>query len=382
MQGYRLPKFSMLLGLIGVLLLSFLCCTSENSDENRISPSTNKGKKWRIGYYEGGPYINYPANLKAIADGLVELGWIQKYNAPEMGASVDSKAVWKVLSTVESRYIQFVPDAYWSAGWDDLLRIENRTAAVFKLQSKSIDFIIAMGTWAGQDLANNLHSVPTMVVSASDPVRSGVIKSATDSGFDHVHAKCDPNRYIRQLRVFHNIFGFKRLGLVYENTTEGRSYAAIADLEKVAAEKNFTLIKCEAPFSGVGDRESLANLIHCHKKLAPQIDALFLTVHRGVDLKHMDEILTPLLDHKIPTWSQRGPVEVRHGVLLSISRAGFRAVGRYHADIMVRILNGAHPGALDQIFEDPKRIAINLNTASMIDFEPPRGLMKVADERY
>lgn len=382
MQRHHWLYLSILLGLMGASAIILICCTFHDPEEHRVTPSTNKGKKWRIGYYEGGPYINYPANLKAIAEGLAKLGWIEDFSFPETGATTDSRAVWEVLSRIDSRYIHFVPDAYWSAGWDDLLRIEKRSAALFKLQIKSVDFIIAMGTWAGQDLANDLHGLPTMVVSTSDPIQSGIIKSATDSGFSHVHAKCDPNRYIRQLRLFHEIFGFKRLGLVYENSVEGRSYAAIADAEKVAEEKKFELIKCEAPFSGIGARESSAYLIQCHHKLASQIDALFLTVHRGVDLARMDEILAPLLVYKIPTWSQRGPVEVRHGVLLSIARSGFKAVGEYQAGIMAKILNGARPGELNQIFEDPKRIAINMNTASMIGFNPPAGLMKVADERY
>ena len=74
----------------------------------------------------------------------------------------------------------------------------------------------------------------------------------------------------------------------------------------------------------------------------------------------MNEILAPIIAEKIPTWSQRGPREVRHGVLMSISRGGFEAVGLYHAVIMARIFNGAKAGNLSQIFADPKKIAINL----------------------
>ena len=239
-----------------------------------------------------------------------------------------------------------------------------------------------MGTWAGQDLANNLHSVPIMVVSSSDPVASGIVKSAERSGFSHVHARCAPQRYLQQIRLFHDIVGFKRLGIVYENSVVGRSYAALSDVQTVAAERGFELVTCEAPWSNVSARTCTRNLIECHTKLAPQIDALFLTVHKGVDLEHMDEILKPLMAYKIPTWSQRGPEEVRHGVLLSISRGNFRSVGLYHATIMAKIFNGALPGGLDQVFEDTKRIAINLKTAQAIGFKIPRGLIQVADEVY
>lgn len=368
--------------LAGMALLLFVASGVRASDRFPTHPTTNHGKKWRIGYYEGGPYVNYPANLLALAAGLAELGWMKTVARNAGGENSDSKAIWDALVRSGGRYLQFVPQAYWSAQWDEIQRTRNRAEAIQWLQNRQLDFMIAMGTWAGQDLASNGHCVATMVVSSSDPVRSGIVKSAANSGFDHVHARCEPNRYGQQVRLFHDIFDFKRLGVVYENTLAGRSYAAMADIEKVAAQGGFELVTCEAPWSGLPPQACTRNLIECHKTLAPRIDALFFTVHRGANGGNMDEILLPLVEHRIPTWSQRGPQDVRQGVLLSISRGGFDAIGRYHAGIMAKILNGARPGALSQIFEDPKGIAINLKAAEAIGFEPPRGLMRVADEIY
>lgn len=363
----------------GVLLapfLSHLVCAGP------LTPVFNNGRKWRIGYYEGGSYINYPANLQAIAEGLADLGWMKRPQKAPVTDPTDARTVWEALGRVQSPYLEFVQDAFWSADWRNAIRQNNRAAAIAQLNKGRVDFMIAMGTWAGQDLANDLHAVPTMVVSASDPVRSGIIPSPYDSGLDHVHARCDPNRYVRQLRIFYSIFHFKQLGLVYEDTPEGRSYAALADVQRIAAENRFEVITCKAPFSGVSADESFQHLVQCHRDLAHRIDAFFLTIHRGVDLDRMDELLSPLITEKIPVWSQRGPDEVRHGALLSISRGDFKAVGRFHARIMATVFNGAEPRSLSQIFEDPKTIAINLDTAARIGFIPPKGLMKVVDEIY
>lgn len=356
--------------------------TVQGDDRYRTAATTRKGEKWRIGYYQGGPYINYPANLTAIARGLAELGWMSPFKVPPEAAPSDAKVIWMALARTQSAYLRFVPDAFYSAEWNDDRRVQTRQAAIARLQARQLDFIIAMGTWAGQDLANHRHSVPTMVVSSSDPVKSGIVKSADRSGFDHVHARCVPNRYLKQVRLFHDIVGFKRLGIVYEDTAAGRSYAGLSDIERVAAQRGFKLITCEAPWSGVSRQVSTEKMVACHKALAPRIDALFMTVHQGVDNDHMNEILAPLMEYKIPTWSQRGPQEVRRGVLLSVSRGDFKAVGRYHARIMAKILNGAHPGSLSQVFEDPKKIAINLKTAKAIGFDAPRGLLKAADEIF
>ena len=372
----------MLMGLLSLAALLHSADTVALGDEFRTAPTTNAGKKWRIGYYEGGPYINYPANLNAIAKGLAELGWMEKREIKKTEDPTDARGVWKHLEESKSDYLEFVQDAFYSANWDDTLRAQTKAAIIHRLRAKQLDFMIAMGTWAGQDLANNQHSVPTMVVSSSDPVKSGIVKSLAYSGFDHVHAKCDPSRYIRQIQLFHDIVGFKRLGVVYEDTVAGRSYAALDDIRRVASKRGFKIVSCEAPWSDINQQTVTQKLIDCHKALAPHIDALFLTVHNGVDANRMDDILKPLIDHKIPTWSQRGPEEVRNGVLLSVSRGGFQAVGEYHARIMAKIFNGAHPGSLNQIFEDPLKIVINLKTAEAIGFKIPRGLMKVADEIY
>ncbi|NJL60479.1 MAG: hypothetical protein HC887_13395 [Desulfobacteraceae bacterium] len=52
--------------------------------------------------------------------------------------------------------------------------------------------MLALGTWAGQDLANNEHSVPTLVLSVSDAIASKIARSVSNSGYDHVHAVLIP----------------------------------------------------------------------------------------------------------------------------------------------------------------------------------------------
>jgi ABC-type uncharacterized transport system substrate-binding protein len=353
-------------------------------DAYSTRPATNHGKKWRIGYYEGGPYINYPINLRTIAAGLMELGWMDPVTIPAVADQTQSKPVWDYLANhTRSAYIQFVADGYWSTGWNSEQRKLTKEEIIQRLnQKKDIDFMIAMGTWAGQDLANDRHHVPTMAVSVSDPVRSGISASAEDSGLDHLHARCDPTRYIRQLRLFHRLVGFKTMGVVYEDTVEGRTYAAMDDISQVAAERGFSVVSCKAPFSDVDLRASTDRIIQCHQELAQKVDAVYVSVHRGLDPKRMAEVVAPLLAHHIPTWSQRGPEEVKKGILFSISRGGFKAVGRFHAEVMARVFNGEKPRRIPQVFEDPKLIAVNTKVAQMIGFKIPDSVMRIADVVY
>jgi ABC-type uncharacterized transport system substrate-binding protein len=372
--------------LVAVLLLimSFSLVMAADKGKYPTTPKKNKGKKWRIGYLEGGRYINYPINLRELAAGFMELGWMEKGDIPEPDETHDARKIWTWLArNGKSDYIQFVEDAFWSSNFDQGLRTKTNEDVLERLNSKrDIDFMIAMGTWAGQDLANDQHSVPTMVMSTSDPIQSKIIKSAEDSGFDHIHAKVDPTRYIRQVRLFHEIIGFKKMGIAYENSVDGRTYSAIADVEKVAKEKGFEVIKCQAPFSGVERKVATTGMAKCYAELAPKVDAIYVTVHRGVYPEVMPEILAPLFKYKIPSFSQRGPVEVEHGVLLSIARADFSEVGRWHAAVAAKIFNGAKARELNQIFEDPKKIALNIKTALLIGYDPPVDVLGAADEIY
>ena len=94
-----------------------------------------------------------------------------------------------------------------------------------------------MGTWAGLDLATNEHAVATLIASTSNPIASGILKDYEDSGHDHIHALIDPDWPARQVSLFHRIFHFSVLGLVYEDSPEGRNLSAVGQVLAVA-EKN------------------------------------------------------------------------------------------------------------------------------------------------
>ena len=156
----RYPRHLMiLLVLIFLLIQPNQICLADES----LSPVLNKGRKWRIGYYEGGAYINYPANLRTLVAGLAELGWMRPLNIPAMSDATDSKPVWDYLvKHVNSKYLEFVGDGYWSAQWvtDDRKVLKDQIIRRLN-QTDSIDFMIAMGTWAGQDLSNYHHTTST-----------------------------------------------------------------------------------------------------------------------------------------------------------------------------------------------------------------------------
>ena len=239
-----------------------------------------------------------------------------------------------------------------------------------------------MGTWAGKDLATDDHHVPTIVMSTSDPVRSGIIGSIHDSGRAHVHARVDPQRYERQVRVFHDVIGFRRLGVAYEDSPDGRNYAAMETVEKVAKERGFELVRCYTKSDVANQALVNRSVVDCFQKLARQTDAIYVTLQGGVNRDTIPKLVEIANAHRVPTFSQAGSREVKNGFLLSISRPSFKPVGRFLAATVAKVLNGARPGELTQLYEEAPSIAINLKTAELIGLYLYADVLAAADEIY
>jgi ABC-type uncharacterized transport system substrate-binding protein len=109
-----------------------------------------------------------------------------------------------------------MPDAFYTSDWNPESRLKVAQEISERLQNKhDIDLMIAMGTWAGLDLNQKSHQTPLLVMSASDAVSSGIVRKNKYSGYKNIHAHTDPHRYERQVRFFHDLVGFKALGIIF-----------------------------------------------------------------------------------------------------------------------------------------------------------------------
>ncbi|WP_427023983.1 ABC transporter substrate-binding protein [Aureimonas ureilytica] len=349
--------------------------------EPRLKPD---GTKWRIGYYEGGQYKDYEVILKATVRGLMAIGWIKPMDLP-VGNNPEPGGFWRWLSAhAVSDYVEFPADAYYAAGnFDKEKRPEVRTTLLDRLKSRhDLDLMLALGTWAGQDLSADDISTPVVVASTSDPIGSKIIASETDSGHDHLTAKVEPQRYARQVELFDDIFHFKKLGLVYENSPEGRTFAAVDDIERIARERGFEIVPCFAPFNNIPQAEAEAKVEACYNEISGKSDAVYITVHRGLTETSFPKAVAPLIAHDLPTFSMAGESEVRLGALMSVAQSDFVYVGRFHAETIARIFNGAKPRDLPQVWQAPAKIALNLHTAEEIGYDPSVDILLASDEIF
>ena len=121
-------------------------------------------------------------------------------------------------------------------------------------------------------------------------------------------------------------------------------------------------------------------LLQCHKRLAREVDAMFITDHGGFSGKAgIKPLLAPFVKAKIPTLSQLGYDHVRQGVLLGIGSTDYKSFGIYYAQVIQRIFNGEKPRDISQIFVSPVVIAINLAVAKELGFKLTAGILGAAD---
>lgn len=363
----------------GLFTHNFSYATGE---DDSYTPVTRKdGARWRIGYCESETFITYPKTLVGIVNGLYERGWITDLEGFDVVSNgSDARQIWRWLATREvSPYIEFVEDAFYN------LKNGDNSADIIERLNKQhdLDLMVAMGTQAGVDLGNASHDTNIFVFAASNAVRAGIIDSEEDSGLDHVWAHMDSNRFERQLSVFYDIVKFKKLGMVYEDSDIARVYSAVSEVENLAAEKGFEVVRYYVDEPGTPEdyQRYYREVQEAYSKLAPRVDAMFVTV-ASLESTKLPELFTPFYENNVAIFSQLGNVEVEYGALMTVSVMDELNVGRFGADTVIKCLKGARPRELPQVFQSSPRIIFNAQVAKKIGFKIPFELIMVTDKVY
>ena len=185
-------------------------------------------------------------------------------------------------------------------------------------------------------------SVPVFSMSVTDAVQAGIAKSLKDSGRDNLHAQIDPERYKRQIAVFHDIFGFKKMGIPYEDTPEGRSDVSLAAIESAADELGIELVRCTTALNVLRIRASpiSSSVFPNWRKPVTPCTSPPTRVCSGTGC---GELLQPLIEAGVPSFSQSGIEETKLGVLMSLSQSSFSSEGRFGAEAIVKVMDGIRP---------------------------------------
>ena len=335
---------------------------------------------FHVAYIEGDPYLNYAGHLSGIARGLAERGYVESAESmPYSEGSDDAETLWKWLSEHSAQGIEFSEDDFYQLLY---MTEAEQTAFVQRMnKSNEIDLLLVMGTAAAKFVKENNIQTDSMVASVTNAYASGIVEDTAYSGIDSLWAHTSPNRYYNQLNVFYNIFPFNKLGIVYEDSENGKNEISYTDIRKFAEDKKIELVEVPVSADQKMDGPVLyeEKMMEGFRSLAGNVDAVYMTNCGYRTPERIPEYLMPLYAEGIPVFSQTGKNDVVNGATLTIYRSGFDEVGSFCADRLVQIMEGKRPGELSQEYDESQAICINLAAAERAGLEIPFKTLLSAD---
>lgn len=278
--------------------------------------------------------------------------------------------------------VAYPPDAHRSPGWEpeNMARLPQEAAEL--MRREDLDLVVGMGTAAVKALlAANTGHTPILGMGMADPIAAGIVRDATDSGVDNFTCQVVVDRWTTMFRVFHDVVRFKKLGILYQDTPDGRVYAALNDVRTVAPELGFEI----AGYGGLSTAETDDECRQGLQKLREEgMDAFFIGPLNCFDWDSNDvgALLEMLNDWKIPTFARDGSNFVKAGALMGFSTWNFGPTGEFLANQAVAVLTGSLPRSVPMLDRMEPTIAINLETAAKIGFHFPLDVLAVSDEIF
>lgn len=314
-------------------------------------------KKYRIGYIEANSFWVFPEIMTATKKSLDKMGWLNRIEFPE--------------------------DAQISTGWGtpETEKILADKAAEL-MARKDLDMIISAGTPpTGALLKANNGKTPIFAIGVSDPIRSKFVVSAKDSGIDNFTARVVPDRFTQMFTIFHDVVRFKKLGLIYSDSENGRVFSNVEDARKIAQELGFQVIE----YNKQKDTDKAKECMEGINWLIQQgIDAFFQPAITCFDWRKSDvkRLMDTLTEHKIPVFAREGTLYVKAGALMGFSSIDFAPRGDFNANKIIRIFQGEKPRSLPMVDGTPPKISFNIRVAEKIGFNPPFDILGASDEIF
>lgn len=343
--------------------------------ETETAPQMKAGEpKKRLCVVSYDEYIPFSRQLYYILTGLEEIGWIKEGSIPFTAEQIEKTYIdemYRVLQDTDlGPYLEFSPDAFYYLAYEEEAEIAEDLRK--RADEGDIDLIITTGTSAGVFVKDLNLKVPMIDYSATDPVASGIIDSATEgSGSPYVWAQVEPSLPLRQLKYYHSIRPFNRLGvIIYGDET----ISGVPDIEQSAKEVGFSLTKYnidEMPRETQEEKEAYYVIVEDKiRQMASEerIDAFFLTVDLINDMEYLMPLLNYFYERNIPVYLMDDVSYVENGVLMLISANDMENVGRFVADVIGKTLNGAEAGSLPCVYTSAPSIYVNYDIAEQIGY--------------
>lgn len=344
------------------------------------------GGKFNIGFIDLDPYPYSAMILYDVIEGLKADGWITYNELPFDRENADAKELIHWLSQQDlGEYIQFREDAnyYTLIDGEDV----SRQGLAAHAAAGTLDLMLAWATGPALLAAEFAADIPVIAYPISDPLGSGIIQDVEYSGVKNVWAHTDTMRFPRQMQVFYEVFPFTKMGAIYYD----ESVSSIGDYETSAAELGVGIAtrKIDPLATTGGEKDSLAEQAYykdffaaMDELLAEGIDAFLLTNDMMKDAEQLQRLIGLCNERRIPVFVQSGDNFVEAGCLMTVQIIDSVDVGRFVSNTIGKVLNGAKPEELLQLYVSTPYLVLNLDACKALGIDLPFEMLISCEKIY
>ncbi len=288
-------------------------------------------------------------NIGIVTDGPVEqAGWSPELFVNEL----------KVLTKGEFD-VQFPLKKQLDGGWNT----KNIRAALQRLQDDpSVDMVLALGYVSSSLAAMNINrKKPTFSPLVMDAKLMALPRKGNSSGVRFLNYLTGKADFVQDLAVFRNIVSFKNLTVLIEKTSYSALPGLIEQARKVAKAADIDI-------RFVLQTEKDENLA---EKMPPDTDAVILTSLPRQSKAGMQQLIQTLISKRLPSFNLMGTHLVEQGVLMAESpTSDWPRIARRNALNMHAVMRGELTSTQPILFEEKRRLTINMATARAIGLSP------------
>ena len=370
-------KKKMISVILSVLLLTMLPVMSGCSSRSSAVGSVEKEiKEIKIGCYNSGEYYYYHDELDSIALELQRTGYISGYD--ENKTRETTKEVWLDLCNCKSEYLHFIPEVYYEQYYMNEEELND------SVKDTRVDLMIAIGSLAGSFLTERASEISYdyMVMGVADPISSGMVLSRDERVNDRSFVVVDTKRITRQIEAAYEIFKFKNVGVVYEDSEAAYSYSGIGQLKEAGKKYGFRVheVHVKEVYDDDYDRY-YSEVMAAYKELIPKIDLLYIT-SASIEDDKLPWLLEDVHDAGIITVAETSESQVEKGALMHITMSDAYEEGQFVAARILDYAYGAKITDMDMVFEIAPKICLNKTTIEKLKVRIPLDIYLIADKIY
>lgn len=333
------------------------------------------GRKFKMACVDIDPYAETFRMMYYVIENLKADGWISYDRLPfDPDSDSDTKKMldWLADNAV-SEYMEFDRDVHYYTAVSSKAAIHESLWEHIEVK-KDIDLILALGTSPSAMIEEFGFDIPLLMYAVSDPVGSGLIGSAEDSGNKNYWAHVDSSAYSRQMQYYYNTFSFRNIGSVYGDEI----VSGLPEYRKTARENGFQITEYRLDRESMDEDRYYAELRAVYEKMIREdgVDAYILNTDVIPDAVRARELMQAFYDAGIPVFAQVGSAYVAEGAaLMIVDPRDAAGIAPFVSNIIGSVFNGSDPGDLEQVYVSSPYLMLNLNVADKIKYRPSFDMM-------